>query len=436
MRRITQAAGLALAASWVAAGTDGSPLRVMYETTGVEMVYRDQLVFTQDGRGLASLWLIDRSVALEGVGTWFHESSELIAAHFDNPSWGAWVHGVSADGRTIAGSYFGDVEGYGDVSRAAVWSVENGLTVLGVLGVDPRYPDWTASFAFGTTADAHTLVGQSSSQNGEQAFVWTQEDGMTPLGDHLGDPGLGSFSRAVGIERTTGAVLGSAAGEGGRLTLFRWTPLTGMVDLTPDAKIPLDAERVSPGGSAIMGYTSVGESDPGPYAFVWTEQSGLRLVPPPPGAAATLGNGLSDDGLVCVGVYRSRDDPAYQPYISTPESGSMNFDDFLRDVLALDARGWSGFYPTSVSADGKYVAGSVIKQDDNGPGQILSAFVLDITPPCRMDLDRDGALTFFDVGAFLTAYNAGDSAGDFDQNGSVTPDDVWAFVDAFAGGCP
>jgi len=59
-------------------------------------------------------------------------------------------------------------------------------------------------------------------------------------------------------------------------------------------------------------------------------------------------------------------------------------------------------------------------------------------PPgvCLADLNGDGALNFFDVSAFLTAFAAQDPAADFTNDGAWDFFDVSAFLTAFAGGCP
>ena len=56
--------------------------------------------------------------------------------------------------------------------------------------------------------------------------------------------------------------------------------------------------------------------------------------------------------------------------------------------------------------------------------------------PCRVDLDGDGELTFFDFLAFQNLFAAGDPDADFDGDGALTFFDFLAFQNEFAAGCP
>lgn len=59
------------------------------------------------------------------------------------------------------------------------------------------------------------------------------------------------------------------------------------------------------------------------------------------------------------------------------------------------------------------------------------------TPPqCDADLNGDGLLDFFDVSAFLTAYNSMDPLADFTGDGEYNFFDVSAFLTAYNAGCP
>ncbi len=55
---------------------------------------------------------------------------------------------------------------------------------------------------------------------------------------------------------------------------------------------------------------------------------------------------------------------------------------------------------------------------------------------CIADFTGDGVLDFFDVSAFLGAFNAEDSSADLTNDGQFDFFDVSVFLNAFAGGCP
>ncbi|MGV6814209.1 MAG: FG-GAP-like repeat-containing protein, partial [Phycisphaerales bacterium] len=57
-------------------------------------------------------------------------------------------------------------------------------------------------------------------------------------------------------------------------------------------------------------------------------------------------------------------------------------------------------------------------------------------PPCPADFTGDGTLDFFDVSAFLTAFNTMDPIADFTNDGNFDFFDISAFLAAYAAGCP
>jgi hypothetical protein len=73
-------------------------------------------------------------------------------------------------------------------------------------------------------------------------------------------------------------------------------------------------------------------------------------------------------------------------------------------------------------------------RDSNGDGLIADDDVL--VSVCAADLNGDGALNFFDVSVFLSAYNAMDLLADFNGDGMFNFFDVSAFLSAYNAGCP
>lgn len=102
---------------------------------------------------------------------------------------------------------------------------------------------------------------------------------------------------------------------------------------------------------------------------------------------------------------------------------------------------------------GVYVIESRIMQRDDSAGNVFLerydlidspfyvAYVDFDNPPalsvaCAADFNNDGVANFFDVSAFLSAFNSGDPSADFNNDGSVNFFDVSAFLSAFNAGCP
>jgi hypothetical protein len=86
---------------------------------------------------------------------------------------------------------------------------------------------------------------------------------------------------------------------------------------------------------------------------------------------------------------------------------------------------------TSVEISIKNVSGITFPNDF----MLDDLTLVDVTV-CIADLNGDGALNFFDVSAFLSAFGDGDLIADFTGDGVLNFFDVSAFLSAFAAGCP
>jgi hypothetical protein len=84
----------------------------------------------------------------------------------------------------------------------------------------------------------------------------------------------------------------------------------------------------------------------------------------------------------------------------------------------------SGNFDPDSPADESYSVALYIGYYQDGPA------------PCPADLTGDGMLNFFDVSAFLQAYNTMDPVADFNNDGMFNFFDVSAFLSAFNAGCP
>ncbi len=99
---------------------------------------------------------------------------------------------------------------------------------------------------------------------------------------------------------------------------------------------------------------------------------------------------------------------------------------------------------TNNASGGSFELSGTIGQPDAGPVMTGGQFSLaggfwpgvNNAPACPGDLTNDGMLDFFDVSAFLTAFNNMDPIADFTNDGVFDFFDVSAFLTAFSAGCP
>jgi len=91
---------------------------------------------------------------------------------------------------------------------------------------------------------------------------------------------------------------------------------------------------------------------------------------------------------------------------------------------------------TSGSGGHVYVVGSFEPEIVNRYDVLLYDFIADTGNTCVADFTGDGVLDFFDVSAFLNAFNADDPIADLTGDGNFDFFDVSAFLNAFTAGCP
>jgi probable HAF family extracellular repeat protein len=203
------------------------------------------------------------------------------------------------------------------------------------------------SYASGVSGDGSTVVGNSYSASGQEAFRWTSESGMVGLGDL---PGAGFVSYANGVSGDGSVVVGSSYSVDGDQA-FRWTSEGGMVGLGYPPGEPLvdpysTATGVSGDGSVVVGVGSLDFRDFVPaVAFRWTSDSGMgglgNLPPPFWGRAAS---GVSGDGSVVVGGIW---DDGSEAFRWTSEGG----------MVVLDGQPFDDSSAFGVNADGSVIVG-------------------------------------------------------------------------------
>jgi probable HAF family extracellular repeat protein len=215
----------------------------------------------------------------------------------------AYAGAISADGtRVFGGSGLSNSLG---PFTAVQWTAAGVPEPMAILPPDHRAIVWAA------TADGSIAVGQVSSGSYAtyqmQAFRWTGEAGLVPLGDL---PGGDVRSFAYGVSDDGQTVVGSGTRAEGISEAFRWMPSQGMQGLgfLPGKTKQSHAYDVSGDGSVVVGFSSRFEMQ-GDYhvvtqheAFRWTAATGMiGLGDLEGGEFWSIANAVTDDGSVIVG---------------------------------------------------------------------------------------------------------------------------------------
>lgn len=73
--------------------------------------------------------------------------------------------------------------------------------------------------------------------------------------------------------------------------------------------------------------------------------------------------------------------------------------------------------------------------NDDGSGPVIASVVAPISGPCRVDMNADGTLNFFDISTWINAFNSGDLNADFTGDGVFDFFDASAYLNEFIQGC-
>lgn len=293
------------------------------------------------------------------------------------------IRGMSMDGLVVVGSATPVFE-HGAIRRTS----ESDLTYLGDLPGGNVESD-----AYAASGDGSTVVGWSSSNNGTEAFLWTQDAGMQGLGS-LGDS---AYSVANAVSRDGSVVVGESGGTGGAFRwdatngmqdlgtiqgyartwatgvsgdgsivvggaggsmqweAFRWDPLNGMQGLGDLAGGGIDsvARAISADGSTIVGSGS--SSGASLEAWRWTADGGMQSLGfLEGGRARSLAFAVSADGSAIVGSADNFERAA--AFLWTKSNGMQDLT-VLLGTLGIELSGWQLTGATAVSADGLTIAG-------------------------------------------------------------------------------
>ncbi len=255
-------------------------------------------------------------------------------------------YAVSADGSTAVGRSLQEAQWPDSGYRAFRWNRDAGMTSLGDLPGGAEH-----SYAVAVSGDGAVVTGVANHHQGanfdvypegQEAFRWTESEGMVGLGSL---PGGRFQSMAWDISDDGAAIVGASWSDNG-LEAFRWTEAEGMVGLGgfPGGDFSV-AEAISGGGEVIVGLGSNGHHS---EAFRWTEASGLISLGMLPGARASHATSVSFDGSVIIG--ENHYDDFYRPFRWTETTGMIE--------LEAPAGTQGDYFASDVSADGSVIVGS------------------------------------------------------------------------------
>ncbi len=197
----------------------------------------------------------------------------------------AECHGVSADGRVVAGW-----AGVYTPHYAWYWNPDSGMVVL------PPLASGRDCEAWGLSADGGVVVGVGFIDNtSNYRGFWRRGDSLIVFGT-LG----GSISWAYAASEDGFEVAGSAEHSSGYNHAFRWTADSGMQDLgvLPGALRSV-GRAISLDGSVVVGWS--GFADMIHHAFRW--ENGQMVDIHNPSFEQSEGIGVSGDGQVAVGAW-------------------------------------------------------------------------------------------------------------------------------------
>ncbi len=282
--------------------------------------------------------------------------------HIDGEDFLSSANGISADGSTIVGN--STTATGGDAFR---WTASGGMIGgLGNIG------------ARGVSADGSVVVGvgRSALALGPEATRWTSSGGTVGLGTLPGTfPGR-YRSSAADVSADGSVVVGESLTGIGNTRAFRWTSGGGMVDLgvLPGGSISTSsrAYAVSADGSVVVGFSNTPLSTSS-GAFRWTSGGGMVVLGDiPSGNFGRIANGVSADGSVVVGQGNFTGG-SQGAFIWDATNGVRSVQDILANNLGLDLTGWNLYNAIGVSSDGRTIVGNGI--NPNGDNEAWVAVV-------------------------------------------------------------
>lgn len=303
-------------------------------------------------------WAVGRTF-LSGVGSvanrWSETGGLETLGQFNGSTIG---NGISNNGVAV---------GIGGAASSAeeawMWSPGSGYTGLGFLS------GTTTSRATDINGPGTVVVGGS----GNQAFRWTQADGMVSLGSA---PFLSS-AVAQAVSDDGNRIAGEGNGVAGVISAgWYWDngSFTDIGHMNPAVRFTR-VFNLSADGSTVVGWSL--NSNFNIEAFRWRSGSGMQpLGAFNPGSFSfeSFATDASADGEIVIGSSRAPD--AHRAFIWTQATGILDLQTHLETTYGIDFGGWLLQEAQGISADG-----SVISGYGTNPGGVREGWVIIVPEP-------------------------------------------------------
>lgn len=248
---------------------------------------------------------------------------------------------VSSDGTVVVGISYDST----NRERAFRWTAQTGMQDLGTLG-------GTQSAAYGVSADGLVVAGWARiATEHVRAFRW-ENSIMQDLG--VFSDGVRSFAKDVSANGIVVVGVGRRFNNT-RERAFRWTAVTGLVDLGTLGGVTAGANSVSADGSVVVGWASAGATNPR-VAFRWREGSGMQSLGVLYEEGLSEAFGVSPDGSTVVG-WAEDESSRTRAFRWTEATGMQELGAFAGGLSEAYAASNSGvIVGSSTNADNDWVA--------------------------------------------------------------------------------
>lgn len=274
-------------------------------------------------------------------------------------------HAVSADGKTIIGSYWSEAQPGG--SMAFSWSAATGWQRLAAPA------NAYDSLAQTVSADGQVIGGsisarQADSGNLDRWAVRWPGDGRTQklVPDTAGRGASVEVANLAGTRMT-----GSFTATDGRNARFMWDQPRGFRELPPGGDYIVHLLSMTSSGNAATGMAGNVDGVYGSRALLWTERFGERLLPTINAGVARMdmARGVTEDERTIAGSFGTLVDTPDGQRVDSEAVLWTNGGDSIQRLGFLD--GDDSSYAQSISTDGRVVIG----ESSNGRTGVARVFV-------------------------------------------------------------